>query len=182
VTIGITENFQGSMSGTYVGTERDVVYANGSATFHGNGVFTGTIAGRTGTASYRYEGVFPVGSPSFHANWVLIGKTGGLASQRPGHVRWRVRGDHRSLRRRDVLRHVPGPDPTGAVGGTVGSGWAMPGLTRFQLSASARRTLPSGTRSDHSSVVVVQKRPDPSIQWVVHEEPNPKPRPTETST
>ena len=80
VTIGITENFQGSLSGTYVGTERDVVYANGSATFHGNGVFTGTIAGRTGTASYRYEGVFPVGSPSFHANWVLIGQTGGLAS------------------------------------------------------------------------------------------------------
>ena len=60
--------------------ERDVVYANGSATFHGNGVFMGTIAGRTGTASYRYEGVFPVGSPSFHANWVLIGKTGELAS------------------------------------------------------------------------------------------------------
>jgi hypothetical protein len=79
VTIGITENFQGPMSGSYVGTERDVIYANGGATFHGSGVFTGTIAGQTGTATYRYEGVAPVGAP-FHASWVLIGWTGGLAS------------------------------------------------------------------------------------------------------
>ena len=79
VTIGITENFYGPMSGTYVGTERDVVYADGSASFHGGGLFSGTIAGRTGTATFRYEGVFPIDAP-FHANWVLIGQGGGLAS------------------------------------------------------------------------------------------------------
>jgi hypothetical protein len=79
VSIGITENFQGPLNGSYVGTERDVVYANGSATFHGSGVFTGTIDGRTGTATYRYEGVAPAGA-AFRANWVLIGRTGGLAA------------------------------------------------------------------------------------------------------
>ena len=79
VTIGITENFFGPMSGTYVGTERDVVYADGSATFHGSGIFSGTIAGVTGTATYRYEGVFPTDAP-FHASWVLVGQSGELAS------------------------------------------------------------------------------------------------------
>lgn len=79
VTIGITENFYGPMSGTYVGTERDVIFADGSATFHGSGVFTGTIGGATGTATYRYEGIFPIDAP-FHARWVLIGQSGGLAS------------------------------------------------------------------------------------------------------
>jgi hypothetical protein len=79
VTIGITENFYGPMAGTYVGTERDLIYADGSATFHGSGVFTGAIGGATGTATYRYEGVFPIDAP-FHASWVLVGQSGGLAS------------------------------------------------------------------------------------------------------
>lgn len=79
MTVGITENFQGTLSGTYVGTERDFVYSDGSATFHGSGVFTGTIAGQTGTATYRYVGVAPA-SVAFHANWVMVGQTGGLAS------------------------------------------------------------------------------------------------------
>jgi hypothetical protein len=83
VTIGITENFFGTLTGTYVGTERDVAFANGSATFHGSGTFTGTAAGKSGTATYRYEGIFR-GGPRFRANWVLIGLTGELASVR-GH-------------------------------------------------------------------------------------------------
>src|SRR5437879_6465514 len=33
-TVGITENFFGTLLGTYAGTERDVIYADGSATFH----------------------------------------------------------------------------------------------------------------------------------------------------
>ena len=81
VTVGITENFQGVLTGSYVGTERDVVYVNGSATFHGSGVFSGTIAGRTGTATFRYEGIAPVGAPA-RATWVLTGLTGGTASAR----------------------------------------------------------------------------------------------------
>ena len=78
-TVGITENFFGTLLGTYAGTERDVIYADGSATFHGSGIFTGAVAGRSGTATYLYEGVAPAGQP-FHATWVLVGETGSLAS------------------------------------------------------------------------------------------------------
>jgi hypothetical protein len=63
---------------TYAGTERDQVYADGSATFHGAGIFTGTVNGKSGTASYTYEGVAPAGQP-FTATWTLIGMTGSLA-------------------------------------------------------------------------------------------------------
>ena len=83
VTLGITENFFGTLLGTYAGTERDVVYADGSATFHGSGIFTGNVAGRSGTATYRYEGIAPASQP-FHATWVLVGETGSLASVK-GH-------------------------------------------------------------------------------------------------
>jgi Protein of unknown function (DUF3224) len=82
-TVGITENFFGTLNGTYAGTERDVIYADGSATFHGSGIFTGTVAGRSGTGTYLYEGVAPAGQP-FRATWVLVGETGSLASVR-GH-------------------------------------------------------------------------------------------------
>lgn len=42
-------------------------------------VFSGTIDGQTGTATYSYEGVASIDAP-FHASWVLIGRTGGIAS------------------------------------------------------------------------------------------------------
>ena|SRR5436309_1281071 len=35
--------------------------------------------GRSGTATYRYEGIAPAGQP-FHATWVLVGETGSLTS------------------------------------------------------------------------------------------------------
>ena len=83
VTLGITENFSGDLLGTYIGTESDVVYADSSATFHGSGIFTGTVAGRSGTATYRYEGIAPAGQP-LRATWVLVGESGSLAAVR-GH-------------------------------------------------------------------------------------------------
>ena len=82
-TVGITENFSGDLLGTYIGTESDVVYADSSATFHGSGIFTGTVAGRSGTATYRYEGIAPAGQP-LRATWVLVGESGSLAAVR-GH-------------------------------------------------------------------------------------------------
>jgi hypothetical protein len=85
VTVGITETYSGPVSGTYLGTERDVVSADGSATFHGSGLFTGSVNGLSGTATISYEGLFPTtgvipttGPGS--AKWVLVGKTGDLAS------------------------------------------------------------------------------------------------------
>ena len=77
VSVGITENFSGTLDGTYAGTERDQVYANGSATFHGAGVFTGSIDGRSGTAAYTYQGSAPAGVP-FRATWALTGLSGDL--------------------------------------------------------------------------------------------------------
>jgi hypothetical protein len=78
VSVGITENFYGPMAGTYAGTERDVVYADGSASFKGAGTFTGSVDGIAGTASYTYEGQAPAGQP-FSATWTLVGQSGDLA-------------------------------------------------------------------------------------------------------
>jgi hypothetical protein len=87
-TVGICEDYSGPVAGHFDGTERDVVFANGSATFHGTGTSSGTVLGRTGTGFLSYEGVFPTtgvipGSGPGSAKWVLIGKTGELASVRP---------------------------------------------------------------------------------------------------
>lgn len=61
------------------------MYANGTATFHGSGTFSGTVAGLTGTGRLSYEGavptsgVMPATGPG-SGKWVLVGSTGGLAS------------------------------------------------------------------------------------------------------
>jgi hypothetical protein len=73
------------LEGTYVGTERDVVYATGHVTLHGSGTFSGTVAGLTGTGRLSYEGTvgssgaIPATGPR-SAKWVLTGETGELAS------------------------------------------------------------------------------------------------------
>jgi hypothetical protein len=85
VTVGIVENYHGMLEGTYAGTERDVVYLNGSATLHGSGSVSGTVAGMTGTGRLSYEakvgtsGVLPATGPG-SGTWVFEGATGGLAS------------------------------------------------------------------------------------------------------
>jgi len=85
VTVSIAENYHGMLEGTYVGTERDMVYGDGTATFHGSGTFTGTVAGRTGTGRLSYNGavgtsgVMPATGPH-SGTWVLTDETGGLAS------------------------------------------------------------------------------------------------------
>jgi hypothetical protein len=81
VTVGITENFEGTLSGSYEGTERDVVYTDGGATFHGSGIFAGNVAGRSGTGRMSYEGTMPAGQQA-KATWILVGMTGSLASVR----------------------------------------------------------------------------------------------------
>src|SRR4051812_31201468 len=54
VAVEITETFAGTLAGSYVGTEVDRVAADGSATFTGNGVLTGSVAGRAGSIGMRY--------------------------------------------------------------------------------------------------------------------------------
>jgi hypothetical protein len=53
VNVNITQNFFGTLDGNYVGTEFDVVKADGSAIFHGSGIFTGDVAGTPATGTYR---------------------------------------------------------------------------------------------------------------------------------
>ena len=66
-----------------VGTERDVAYADGTATFTGSGTFSGSVDGLTGTGRMRYDramgtsGVMPAAGPH-SSSWVLIGERGAL--------------------------------------------------------------------------------------------------------
>jgi len=78
VTVGIKEIFTGTMEGTYEGFEHIVVRSDGTGTFRGSGIFTGTVGGRSGTAIYSYHGGF--GAEGAEANWSLVGLTGSLAS------------------------------------------------------------------------------------------------------
>jgi hypothetical protein len=78
LTVLITENFTGTFTGSYQGFERDVIYADGTATFHGSGTFTGTVSGRSGTVVMSYAGT--AFTPTATANWVVDQGTGDLAS------------------------------------------------------------------------------------------------------
>ena len=78
VTVGIKEIFTGTMDGTYEGTEHIVVRSDGTGTFRGSGIFTGTVGGRSGTAIYSYQGAF--GAEGAAANWSFVGLTESLAS------------------------------------------------------------------------------------------------------
>jgi hypothetical protein len=91
VTVNITQNFFGTLDGTYVGTEFDVVKADGSVAFHGSGIFTGNVAGTPATGTYRYEGI--VLANKFHATWVLTGVTDELLAPVAGNGTWTAQFD-----------------------------------------------------------------------------------------
>jgi hypothetical protein len=91
VTVNITQNFFGTLGGTYVGTEFDVVKADGSVAFHGSGIFTGNVAGTPATGTYRYEGI--VLANKFHATWVLTGVTDELLAPVAGNGTWTAQFD-----------------------------------------------------------------------------------------
>jgi len=72
-----TETFQGVINGTRVGSGELVIHEDGSFNTINSGTFTGTIAGRSGTAemSFRVSGTFVSAGASF----TVTGGTGGLA-------------------------------------------------------------------------------------------------------
>ena len=86
VTVNITQNFFGTLDGKYVGTELDVVKADGGFEFHGSGIFTGKVAGTPATGTYRYEGM--ARANKFHATWVLTGVTDELHAPVAGNGTW----------------------------------------------------------------------------------------------
>jgi hypothetical protein len=72
-----TETTQGIFDGTRVGSGELVIHADGSLNTINSGTFTGTIAGRSGTAemSFRGSGTFA----SAGGSYTVTGGTGGLA-------------------------------------------------------------------------------------------------------
>jgi uncharacterized protein DUF3224 len=78
VIVTITEQYTGSLSGSYVGTEWDIIRADGSATFIGQGVFTGSVGQQTGSAQMRYAGTASASGAAL-AHWEMSNGSGDLA-------------------------------------------------------------------------------------------------------
>jgi len=57
ITFNVSGPATGTFTGSSVGTELDVVHADGSISLHGTLLFTGSINGRSGTLLLSYEGI-----------------------------------------------------------------------------------------------------------------------------
>ena len=57
ITFNISGTANGTINGSVVGTELDVVHRDGSITLHGTALFTGSVEGRSGTLLFTYEGI-----------------------------------------------------------------------------------------------------------------------------
>jgi Protein of unknown function (DUF3224) len=57
ITFNVSGPVTGTFTGSSVGTELDVVHADGSISLHGTLLFTGSINGRSGTLLLSYEGI-----------------------------------------------------------------------------------------------------------------------------
>jgi hypothetical protein len=76
----LTETLYGTLDGCWTGSERDVVFQNGSATFNGTGTFEGVVAGQYGTIVMTYQGIYDPQTNLATAHWVLARGTAGLAN------------------------------------------------------------------------------------------------------
>jgi len=81
ITVDISQTFGGTLEGGYVGTEDVTVFPDGTATFTGEGTFTGAVDGRSGRAAYRYEGTVDAQGVGA-ATWSLDKGTDELAKLR----------------------------------------------------------------------------------------------------
>ncbi len=77
ITSSITTCFHGTLEGTWVGTERDVIHPNGTLTGQASGVFSGTVNGRSGTCVFSLEVSITRNGDVTH--WVVDQGTGDLA-------------------------------------------------------------------------------------------------------
>jgi hypothetical protein len=77
ITFTFVEEFEGTLTGTRVGTGRLVVHPDGTVNARDSGLFTGSIGGRSGTAvlSASISGTFA----AFAANFVVTDGTGDLS-------------------------------------------------------------------------------------------------------
>jgi len=81
IVVDISQTFSGTLEGGYVGTEDVTVFPDGTATFTGEGTFTGAVDGKTGRAAYRYEGTVDAQGVGAAA-WSLDKGTDGLKKLR----------------------------------------------------------------------------------------------------
>jgi hypothetical protein len=57
ITFNISGTSTGTITGSVVGTELDVVHPDGSITLHGSFVFTGSVNDTSGTLLFSYDGI-----------------------------------------------------------------------------------------------------------------------------
>jgi Protein of unknown function (DUF3224) len=74
ITFNISGTGTGTLTGSSVGTELDVVHPDGSITLHGTIVFTGSVNGRSGTMLLSYEGIG--NAVTGHENLRFVGRQG----------------------------------------------------------------------------------------------------------
>lgn len=112
IVVDISQTFNGTLEGGYVGTEDVTVYPDGTATFTGAGTFTGSVDGKTGRATYRYGGTVDAQGVG-NATWTLDKGTDGLEKLRGNGT---FSGTGVALQ---VTRFTPN-DPTVCDGGMYG--------------------------------------------------------------
>ena len=80
ITFNISGTSTGTVTGSVVGPELDVVHPDGSITLHGSFFFSGSVNGRSGTMVFSYEGIG--NAVTGHENLRFVGRqgTGDLAS------------------------------------------------------------------------------------------------------
>ena len=90
ITFNVTADVTGTLGGSLVGTELDVVHRDGSINLHGTALFTGSIDGRSGTLLFTYNGIG--NAVTGHETLHFVGNrgTGDLAGV---HVQGTAEGD-----------------------------------------------------------------------------------------
>ena len=81
IVVDISQTFTGTLEGGYVGSEDVTIFPDGTATFTGDGTFTGAVDGETGRAAYHYEGTVDAEGVGA-AIWSLDKGTDGLEKLR----------------------------------------------------------------------------------------------------
>ena len=112
IVVDISQTFTGTLEGGYVGSEDVTVFPDGTATFTGDGTFTGAVDGAWGLAAYHYEGTVDAEGVGT-ATWTLDKGTDGLKKLR-GNGTFSGTGIELQL-----TRYTPA-DPTVCDGGMYG--------------------------------------------------------------
>jgi len=92
ITFNITVTVIGTFTGSFTGTELDIVHRDGSITKQGSAVFTGTVTGRSGTGTLHlsFEGI---GSAVTGHETLRVAGTQGTGALSGVHLELTAEGD-----------------------------------------------------------------------------------------